>query len=117
RRWTTIEFFRRQVGGSEGLGQAVHQEDSCARKGRPQDLQNSLRHGSARIGDIAQIGGSVFSQRGVGLNQQSPNRWYASQTRDPLFHHHIHNLLGKHEIHQNQSATLLKRRRQLIQSS
>lgn len=57
-----VGLGRRQVGGAEGFGQAVHEEGLHVRQAGAQHLQRLAGHAAAGVGDVAQLAVEALAQ-------------------------------------------------------
>src|SRR5215211_4442893 len=78
------DLFRRQVGGAERLGEAVHQVDPGARRFEqsPEFVQVRLRYPAAGVGDVAQVRERFLLNNLRAPQEERPQRRHPRHARD-----------------------------------
>ena len=101
-------------GGTEGLGQAIHQKHRGIGQGRLQLRRGRHRHGAAGVGDVTQ-GGDGFVRPGQ-AGELVPQRRYRRQAGDGITGDGADHVAWQQVVHQHDGCTDRKRRGQLTQA-
>ena len=111
RRRPTIDLLGRQVGRSEGLGEAVHQVRLRARHAPAQLGERGRGHRPARVREVAKM--RVDRRRPVERRELDPQRRHGGEPRDALTHQRTQHVLRQQVVVQHRGRTHQESGRQL----
>ena len=112
--WPPVHFFRRQVGGTEGFGQAIHQERFGPGRALAQQSQRFTRHAATGIGKVAQL--VVDRRRPFKLRQLDIQGRNRSESGDFFALHRLEHVARHQVVEQNHPRANMKRGSELAES-